>query len=242
MKQDIFYQKIEADAFFERHKKNHKTLHDQINKNFLRKTKKEIYDILRKNIKINKNFKVLEVGCYIADLLYQINKKHKCKVYGIEPSKHACKLAKNIYSLKIENKTFFNSKFFKLKKNNHQVFDIIIFDDVLSWIDRDLILPTFGVIDWILKKNGHIFFRDFSPKKNFAHPNHHWKTKKIFNFKHKNGHMAFFLNSGKFKKIYHLEYSTNKFQKIKIKNKTSMIWSDTLIKKVSGFTHPIIKI
>ena len=40
MKQDIFYQKIEADAFFERHKKNHKTFFESINyKDFAINTK-----------------------------------------------------------------------------------------------------------------------------------------------------------------------------------------------------------
>ncbi len=120
--------------------------------------------------------------------------------------------------------------------------DIIIFDDVLSWIDRDVILPTFGVIDWILKPNGIIFFRDFMPKKNFAHPNHHWRGKEIFNFKYQDGHKSFFLKSGKYKQIYNNIYFSDKMQNIKIKNKDSMLWGDSILKKISKFTHPIIKI
>ena len=169
IKQDLFYKKIEADAFFERNKKNDPLFFKDINKKTLRPNKK-----------------ILEVGCFFGDLLSYIKKKNNCKVYGVEPSTKACKLAKKIFSLKIENTTFINSQFFSLKKKYFQNFDVIIFDDVLSWFDRDIILSSFGVVDWILKKNGVIFFRDFMPKKNFAHPNHHWRGKKIYNFKYQN--------------------------------------------------------
>jgi cyclopropane fatty-acyl-phospholipid synthase-like methyltransferase len=242
IKQDIFYAKKEANAFFERNKKNDPLLFKDINKDTLRINKKIIYNLISKNYKLNKSTKILEVGCFFGDLLSFIKKKHKCEVYGIEPSTKACKLAKTIFSLKIENTTFINSQLFSLKKKNFQKFDVIIFDDVLSWFDRGIILSSFGVIDWILKENGIIFFRDFMPKKNFAHPNHHWKGKEIYNFKYKNGHKNFFLNSGKYKEIFNKRYFSSKLQKINIKNKDSMMWGDTLIKKIHGFTHPIVKV
>ncbi len=242
IKQDNFYKEVEADAFFERHKINDELLFENLKKNTLRPNKKIIYNIIKKKYKFNKNTKVLEVGCFIGDLLQYFKLKHKCKVYGIEPSSKACKLSKKIYSLNIENTTFMNSQFFNLKKNNFQNFDVIIFDDVLSWFDRNIVLSSFGVIDWILKDNGIIFFRDFMPQKNFAHPNHHWKGKKIYNFKYKDGHKSFFLSSGKYKEIFNEKYFSSKMQKVSIKNKDSMMWGDTIIKKISGFTHPIIKI
>jgi SAM-dependent methyltransferase len=241
-KQDTFYKKKEADAFFLRNKTNQKEIYNLISKNLIRKSKLEIYNILKKKIKLNKNIKILEIGCYIGDLLYYLKKKNKCKVYGVEPSKKACQISKNIFSLKIENKTFFESKFFALNKKNLEFFDLIICDDVLSWLDRDLIIPTFGVIDWLLKKKGYLFFRDFTPKINFAHPNHHWKKKNIFNFKCSDGHKKFFIESGKYIEIFNRKYFSTKMQKIKIKNRSSMIWSDTIIKKINNFTHKIIKI
>ncbi len=242
IRQDLFYKKIEADAFFERNKKNDPLFFKDINKNTLRPNKKIIYDIIKKNYKLKKETKILEVGCFFGDLLSYIKKRNNCKVYGVEPSTKACKLAKKIFSLKIENTTFINSQFFSLKKKYFQNFDVIIFDDVLSWFDRDIILSSFGVVDWILKKNGVIFFRDFMPKKNFAHPNHHWRGKKIYNFKYKDGHKKFFLSSGKYKEVFNKKYFSSKMQKINIKNRDSMIWGDSLVKKISSFTHPIIKI
>jgi len=241
-KQDDFYKKIEADAFFLRNSNNQKIIYNSISKNQIRDSKLEIYSIIKKNIKLSKNIRILEIGCYIGDLLYYFKKINKCKVYGVEPSKNSCKISQNIFSTKIENKTFFESKFFGLNKKNLGYFDLIICDDVLSWLDRDLIIPTFGVIDWLLKKEGHLFFRDFTPNKNFAHPNHHWKKNNIFNFKYKDGHKSFFIQSGKYIEIFNHKYFSNKMQKIKIKNKSSMIWSDTIIKKIVNFTHPIVKI
>ena len=115
-------------------------------------------------------------------------------------------------------------------------------DDVLSWIDRDILLPTIAIIDWLLADNGIIFIRDFSPNKKFAHPNHHHIKKKIFNFKNKGGHKEFFYNSGKYTEIYNRNYYSSKMQKIFIRNKESMKWSDTIIKKTKNFTHPIIHV
>jgi cyclopropane fatty-acyl-phospholipid synthase-like methyltransferase len=242
IKQDNFYLTVESDSFFKRNKKLNNQFLDNFKSKKIRTRKEQIYNLIQKKYKIKKKTKVLEVGCYFGDLLSFIKKKHGCTVYGVEPSKKACQIAKKYFSINIENKTFLKSRFFNFSKNSFQKIDIIIFDDILSWIDRDVILPTFGVIDWILKPNGIIFFRDFMPKKNFAHPNHHWKGKEIFNFKYQDGHKSFFLKSGKYKQIYNRIYFSDKMQNIKIKNKDSMLWGDSILKKISKFTHPIITI
>ena len=52
------------------------------------------------------------------------------------------KSQKKYFSINVENKTFLKSRFFNFSKNSFQKIDIIIFDDILSWIDRDVILPT----------------------------------------------------------------------------------------------------
>ena len=187
----------------------------------------------------NVDNKVLEIGPFICDLLWTIKKKYKCNVYGIEPSSLACSYGKKYYGLNMENSTILRSNLFNLKKGNKEKFDVIICDDVLSWLDRGCILSCIAVMDWILKTNGHIFLRDFSPSFNFAYPNHHWRREKIFNFKQKNGHAQFFLNSGKYSQIFYKKYITTKNQKISIKNKEGITWSDVILKKIKKFTHPI---
>ena len=233
--QDKFYRDIEANAFFKRHIQN-------LNNSELRNSKKEILKVLLNNkIKLKKK-NVLEIGCFIGDLLKFLKKNYECKVNGIEPSSYACIYAKKNYNLIIENNTFDKSTKSLLTKKNFEKFDLIVVEDVLSWVDRSLILKTINSIDWLLKPEGHIFLRDFAPKKSFAVKNHHWKNEKIFNFKQSYGHKTFFLMSGKYSSVYSKTYSTSKFQKVKSNNKNSLIWNDSIIKKVKNFTFPILKV
>jgi 2-polyprenyl-3-methyl-5-hydroxy-6-metoxy-1,4-benzoquinol methylase len=240
MYQDQFYKKKEGNSFFNRWKDNNRNEFETTKKK-IRPYKKKILQIINSKINLN-NKKVLEIGPFIGDLLWTFNKIYKCEVYGIEPSSLACSYAKKYYNLKIENSTILRSKLFNLKKENKGKFDIIICDDVLSWLDRECILPCIAIMDWMLKTNGHIFLRDFSPVFNFAYPNHHWRNEKIFNFKQKDGHAQFFINSGKYSKIFYKKYITTKHQKISIKNKEGNTWSDVIIKKIKKFTHPIKRI
>lgn len=237
MDQDTFYQKKEGDRFFNRWKDNNNN-EFKTSQKIIRPYKKKILNLLNSNITLKKK-KVLEIGPFIGDLLWTLKKKYKCDVYGIDPSSLACSYSKKYYKLKIENSTILKSKLFNLKKENKERFDIIICDDVLSWVDRGCILSCIAVIDWMLKTNGHIFLRDFAPSFNFAYPNHHWMNKKIFNFKQKEGHAQFFLNSGKYSKIFYKKYVTSKHQKITVKDKEGITWSDVIIKKIKKFTHPI---
>ena len=119
---------------------------------------------------------------------------------------------------------------------------MIIVDDILSWVDRSVILQTIASIDWLLKIDGMIFIRDFVPNSNFAFQNHHHPQQEIYNFKQKNGHRNFFLLSGKYEIIYKKDFFSQKLQKIKTLDKQSILWGDTLIKKIKRFTHPIKKL
>ena len=131
-KQDNFYLAVESDSFFDRNKKKNNQFLNKFKSKKIRTRKEQIYNLILKKYKIKKKTKVLEIGCYFGDLLSYIKKKHGCTVYGVEPSKKACKVAKKYFSLKIENKTFLKSKFFNFSKNNFQKMDIIIFDDIFT--------------------------------------------------------------------------------------------------------------
>jgi cyclopropane fatty-acyl-phospholipid synthase-like methyltransferase len=235
--QDKFYYRKESNAYFKRWLNNNRNY----NHKNLRKSKSEILHILEKNIDLNGK-KILEIGCFVSDLLYILKSKYNCKVSGIESSSLACKYAKEKYSLNIENKTFLESSKFLLKKKNYMFFDLIICDDVLSWFGRETILPCLGSIDWMLKENGNLFLRDFSPSNNFAVKNHHWTKEKIYNFKIKGGHKSFFLKTGKYFEVQNYVRIDSSYQKIKSKNLESLIWSDSLLRKTSQFTFPIVKI
>ena len=233
--QDNFYKKKESNYYFKRVSSN------QLLNKELRPSKVEILKLLKNKINL-KNKKILEVGCFIGDLLYFLKKKYNCKVSGIEPSKLACKYAKETFKLKIENNTFAKSKKFPLSKKNFKSYDVIIIDDVLSWVDRNLILQTIASVDWLLKTDGFIFLRDFSPNLSFAVKNHHWKNEKIYNFKQAGGHKTFFINSGKYEIIYSKVYQTKKFNKAKSVNPQSNIWNDVILKKIKKFSFKVKKL
>ena len=233
--QDNFYKNKESNFYFRRFKKN-----ENIYKK-LRPSKEEILLQLNKNLNIYDK-KVLEIGCFVGDLLWRLKNNFRCKVDGIEPSSLACKFAKDKFLIKIENTTFAKSKKFMINSNNLSRYDIIIIDDVLSWVDRNLILQTISSIDWLLKPNGYIFIRDFSPSNSFAVINRHWKKEKIYNFKQANGHKSYFLQSGKYIIVESKIYITTKFNKIKTKNEESNIWNDVILKEINNFTFPIIKL
>ncbi len=240
--QDFFYRKKESDLYFDRWKKNNISEYQKIlNDKKIRTEKEYILSFLKKNINL-KNKKVLEIGCFTGDLLYFLKKKYNCKVNGVESSRKACNIAKKVFNLNINNNIFFNSCYFKKEKKNFAKFDLIICDDVLSWMDREIILQVISSIDWLCKKKGFIFLRDFTPSKNIAVKNHHHKNEKIFNYKITDGHKTFFLNSGKYSVVKNVKFTTERFNKKKINHSEINKWSDTILKKLSNFNYKILKI
>ena len=232
--QDEFYATIESDAFFERWKASQAgAVVGQ-----LRPNKATILDMLQQNYDIRQK-RVLEVGCFIGDLLATMKDEYCCHVHGIESSQKACAVSKERFDLDIECATLLRSSVFNLDADSKGSFDIIICDDVLSWMQRDTLLPSLGVLDWLLAEGGCLFIRDFSPQFGFAFPNHHHADEKIFNFKQPGGHRQFFLNTG----IY-VETCTNvrlssEFQIKETASPDSMIWADTVLQKLGSALHPV---
>ena len=238
--QDHFYKKKEADNFYDRWVVNNKKEYLSICAKNLREEKSNILNCLRSNIKLKKK-NVLEIGCFVGDLLFKLKHNFNCKVEGIDASKKACDLSKKKFNLKIENKIFLESKYFKMNKRNFEKFDLIICDDVLSWMDRKTILQALSSIDFLLKEGGYLFLKDYWVKKNFCFQNHHYPKKKIYSFKQEEGHKKIFLWSGRYKLIYDKIFVSKKFQKVKIKYKEANTWSYTILQKQQAFTHSIKK-
>ena len=184
---------LEADQFFERCKADLSTL---ATKGDIRSSKKDILDLIIDQVSLSQSSSVLEIGCFVADLLADLSKRFNCSVSGVEPSRKAVEFASTTFNLSIENCSFQNSCYFREFTNYESSYDLIIAEDVLSWMPRHTLLLTLGIIDHILKPGGHLILRDFSPSFSFAFQNHHIKTDEVFNFKQANGHKSFFLNSG----------------------------------------------
>lgn len=230
MNQESIYKEYESDNFFERVKNNFN--------GGLREHKKEIKIILERNIDL-KEMEILEIGCLIGDLLYSLKEEYKCNVVGIEPSSKACIYALKKYNLILENELFLKSKYMKDEENNK--FDLIIIDDVLSWMDRMTILNTIAHIDKLLKEGGYLFIRDFCPAFYFACRNHHINEDKVYNYKQKGGHKTFFLMTGCYTIEEELIRKDTKYQIKQSQRNDSAIWSDALLKKQKEANHPIIE-
>jgi len=236
--QDFFYKIKEADKFYDRWIINNKHEYFSTTNKNLRKEKLNILNFLKSKINLKKKT-ILEIGCFVGDLLFFLKKNYNCNVFGIDASKKACNFSKKYFNLKIENKIFIESQYFKIKKKNFEKFDIIICDDVLSWMSRKNIIQTLSSIDYILKENGYIFFKDYLVKKNFCFKNHHYPKEKIYSFKQEGGHKKIFLWSGRYKLIFEKILVSEEFQKVKIKDKKANTWSYSIIRKKKDFTHPI---
>jgi SAM-dependent methyltransferase len=235
--QDDFYFKKEANDFFNR-------WYSSIGKDFdggLRENKKSILDNLETNISLNGS-RVLEVGSFVSDLLSHLKKNYYCDVYGVEASSKACDLAKRLYGLDIENNSFVRSAYFNLESHLKASFDLIIFDDVLSWMSRSNILQVIAVADWLLRDGGALFIRDFSPKFAFAYENHHQKGFNVYNFKHAGGHRDLFLSTGNYFEKYTKIYTTTNLQNVSVARPDGSTWADSIIIKTPIPLHPLLEL
>ena len=166
--QDLVYSEQEADDFYSR---VFSTIN--IENGGIRPSKRLILDSIVCLIGESlENSTILEIGCFIGDLLSEFKRHFSCEVVGIEPSSLACEFAKSKFGLDIVNKIFSHTSYFGCSPERHQTFDLIVLDDVLSWMPRETILSSLASLDWLLKPGGHIYIRDFCPSMNFAYENH----------------------------------------------------------------------
>ena len=189
---------------------------------------------------INKSSSVLEIGCFIGDLLYHLKKDYKCNVVGIEPSSKAVNYCKSKYNISLENTSFINSQFAKNINLQTQSFDLIILDDVLSWMDRKTILNVIYLIDKLLLPGGYLMIRDFTPSFSFSYLNHHVKDKSVSNFKISKGHKEFFLLSGMYMIVEEYIRTDSRFQKSTTNRPDSSTWSDCLLRKNEFNLYPLL--
>lgn len=235
MSQEDVYQNDEADSFFLRNIEK-----VQLDSSYsLRKSKISIYNTLTACLENTLNgSRVLEIGCFVGDLLAKLATDHQCSVNGIEPSGLACGYAQEHFKLELENCTFDKSRFFGLTSHNRSKFDLIIIDDVLSWMSRDMILPALASIDWLTSEGGHVFIRDFSPMMDFAYPNHHQTDKDVWNYKVSGGHKKFFINTGTYLTVSSNTKITNVFQNAESNRPDSMLWNDSVLMKITTPLQP----
>ena len=234
--QEAAYEAFEANRFFERCQDELSTLKTSGD---LRPAKKEIFDLISRHVHLDQNSSALEIGCFVGDLLAALSFQYQSKVIGVEPSSKAVEFAKNTFDLDLQNTSFQNSNYFRNHTSYASSFDLIILEDVLSWMPRQTLLITLGLIDYLLKPEGYLVIRDFSPPFSFAFQNHHVKEQAVFNYKQSSGHKNFFLQTGMYLTTESLSINTSSLQKISTKRPDATLWDLCLLKKLSTPLHPV---
>ena len=115
---------------------------------------KTIIPILEQYITINKDTKVLEVGCGYGLTLEELYKKHQCQVYAIEPSEDARSIIKGFNNIELLG--YYAEELSELAKKNLK-FDVIIFSHVLENIIDPLNVIRFAKV--CLKDDGIIYIQ-----------------------------------------------------------------------------------
>ena len=117
------------------------------------------HKFLKKKIKINKNTRILDIGCGRANIISFLHKKYKFKKkpIGIDIIKNK-NLRKNIIFKKIDA--------IKYVKNKNQIFDLILIKQTIHFFSKKKINTLLNLCKKRLKKNGVILIFSLKTKNN----------------------------------------------------------------------------
>lgn len=133
------------------------------------KSVQDVYEIYRSLTRfMDKNSKVLEIGCSSGKNLNYFQNKVGCECYGIDPSSKAIEKGKMDFpALHLSTGTADDLHF------DNEYFDFVIFGFCLCLVDRKLLSRTVAEADRVTKDKGFLGVIDFDPgipiKKDFIH-------------------------------------------------------------------------
>jgi len=186
--QDKVYLDKEANDFFNRGKYDFNNLPDW---------KRELIDNFSDYLNDKEISNVLEIGCHIGDLLdYSVKTFNANKGYGIEPSSDAVEEGKKRFSQKCH--------FMRGIAAQDEIFenipacDLVIINDVFSWISRASILRSVANIDEHISDNGYLIIRDYVPNHFIRNQNRHVEDHEVYCHKIIGSHAEIFKQIGNY--------------------------------------------
>ena len=165
------------------------------------KNRNEFIDIDEILAYINKQSKILEIGCsngtklnYIRTKLPDLN----ISLYGIDPSNKSIEDGKkNFIDINLNVGTS------DLLNYEDDFFNIVIVGFCLYVVDRNLIFKTISEIDRVLKQGGFLVITDFDPPFPIKKPYHH--VEGIYSYK--NNYSNFFIGGGHYNLLKKVHFS-----------------------------------
>lgn len=165
-KQDSIFLKTESDAWFARNKAALKTWNPETD---LPLRLLSLYDLKPK--------RVIEIGASCGFRVAHVAKKYGAEGYAVEPSKEA---------IAFGQQQFPDIHFDSGLASNVPVdgiFDLVIVNFVLHWIDRSTVMSSISEIDRLVAENGFLLLGDFLPGAPCRVKYHHRPDETVFTYK-----------------------------------------------------------
>jgi len=143
--------------------------------------------------------KVLEVGASNGYRLQAMYKKYGSNATAIEPSQKAVEDGRTLYpSVKFIHSTCEDCSL-------AEIFDLVIVNFVLHWVDRDALYRCITKIDQWVSNQGHLIIGDFGPDHFLKRKFHHLKDENIYTWKMP--YQQLFLQSGAYMELAKLRFN-----------------------------------
>ena len=157
----------EGDAWFER------------NRTVLLESEKTDWpsEMLAKLPEVTSSSSILEIGCANGYRLAYLQKMLAARCVGVEISAQAIKDGLQRY----RNIELHQGSITQVPLSG--MFDVLIVNYVLHWVDRNLLLQALSEIDRLLVNGGYLLLGDFYPNVPVKRAYHHLPDKNVFTFK-----------------------------------------------------------
>ena len=134
----------------------------------------------------------VEIGAANGCRLAAIAERYGARVIGVDPSANAIENGRKRFP-QVE---FVQATAAKVPLEN--VFDLVIVNFVLHWIDRSTLMRSVAEIDRLVADGGFLLLGDFAPDKLVRVPYHHLAQNQVYTYKQ--DYSAVFVASG----LYHI--------------------------------------
>lgn len=108
-----------------------------------------------KHLPINKDARILDLGCGIGEFIYFLRKKGYENIIGVDGSKENIECCRRLQ----ETAKFINDDIFSYLKRDNEKFDCIVFNDVIEHLTKEEVVDILLEIKDNIKKGGTLIIK-----------------------------------------------------------------------------------